>query len=301
MDIFRRTEAAVKQSRESFFGRISRLFDRGVSDEVWDEVEETLIAADVGVSTTARLLERTRKRVREERLSSGEQVRRALRQEMAAMLSVGACSPTPSPAGLTTVLVIGVNGSGKTTSIAKLACFLRGEGRQVILAAADTFRAAAIDQLKVLGDRTGVEVIAHSPGGDPGAVVFDALQAAKARGTDVVIIDTAGRLHTKLNLMEELKKIDRVISRALPAHSQRLLVLDANTGQNGLAQAKHFTQAVGIDGIFLAKLDSTARGGIVFAICDELQIPVLYIGTGEQVTDMAAFDPQAFAAAICPD
>ncbi|GAI39241.1 unnamed protein product [marine sediment metagenome] len=190
-----------------------------------------------------------------------------------------------------------MNGSGKTTSIAKLAHGFKNEGEKVILAAADTFRAAAVDQLKRWGERVGVEVIAHQPGGDPGAVVFDALQAAQARQAQVVIIDTAGRLHTKFNLMEELKKIKRVASR-YNLSQEVLLVIDATTGQNGLAQARHFTEAVGVSEVFLAKLDGTAKGGIVLAICDELGIPIAYIGTGEQLDDIAPFDADAFVEAI---
>jgi len=201
------------------------------------------------------------------------------------------------PGRVNVVLVIGVNGSGKTTSIAKLAHGLKNEGKKVMLAAADTFRAAAIDQLKYWSERVGVEVVAHQPGGDPGAVVYDALQAAQNRQAQVVIIDTAGRLHTKFNLMEELKKIKRVASK-FDIPQEVLLVIDATTGQNGLAQARHFTEAVGVNGIFLAKLDGTAKGGIVLAICDELRIPIVYIGTGEQLDDIAPFDANTFVNAV---
>jgi fused signal recognition particle receptor len=195
--------------------------------------------------------------------------------------------------------VVGVNGSGKTTSIAKLGYSYKRDGSKVVLAAADTFRAAAIEQLKWWGDQIGAEVIAHQPGADPGAVVFDAIQAAKTRGAQTVIVDTAGRLHTKFNLMEELKKIKRVVQRVDPtAPHETLLVLDANTGQNGVSQAKYFTEAVGITGIILTKLDSTAKGGIVLAICDQLKIPVRFIGTGESVEDLAPFDPQSFVEAV---
>jgi fused signal recognition particle receptor len=196
--------------------------------------------------------------------------------------------------------MVGVNGGGKTTSTAKLACSSKSEGRQVILAAADTFRAAAIDQIRQLGKRVGVEVIAHQPGADPGAVVYDALQAARSRQIDEVIIDTAGRLHTKFNLMEELKKIRRVAAKIdTAAPHEVILVLDATTGQNGLIQARHFTEAVGVTGIFLAKLDGTAKGGIVLAICDELKIPVRFIGVGEGLEDTARFDAESFVEALC--
>jgi len=201
--------------------------------------------------------------------------------------------------GVTSILVVGVNGSGKTTSIAKLAYSLRQEGRQILLAAGDTFRAAAIDQLKLWGQRAGVEVVAHQPGADAAAVVYDAMQAAAARGMDVVIADTAGRLHTKFNLMEELRKVRRVMEKADPsAPHEVLLVLDATTGQNGLSQARHFTQAVGVTGIVLAKLDGTAKGGIVFAIAHELKVPIKFIGTGERIDDLAEFDAGDFVRAL---
>ena len=209
----------------------------------------------------------------------------------------GGAAPAAAPPRI--ILVVGGNGSGKTTSIAKLGYIYKKDGSRVLLAAADTFRAAASDQLKWWADRIGVEVIAHQPGADPGAVVFDAVQAARTRGAGVVIVDTAGRLQTKFNLMEELKKIRKVVQRVDPgAPHETLLVLDANTGQNGVSQAKYFTEAVGITGIILTKLDSTAKGGIVLAICDQLKIPVRFIGTGETVEDLAPFDPRSFVEAV---
>jgi len=293
------TQQAVKRSRETWFGKIAKLFDQArVEDTVWDELEELLIAADVGVATTQKLIEMVKQRVKTEKLNEAAQVRAALEEEMVSLLTVesGAAAVSNS-VSLYAILVVGVNGSGKTTSIAKLAHSLNSEGKKVILAAADTFRAAAIDQLKRWGERVGVEVVAHQPGGDPGAVVYDAIQAAQNRRVQVVIIDTAGRLHTKFNLMEELKKIKRVVSKyELP--QEVLLVIDATTGQNGLAQARHFTEAVGVNGIFLAKLDGTAKGGIVLSICDELKIPITYIGTGEQLGDIAPFDANAFVNAV---
>jgi fused signal recognition particle receptor len=298
-DLVNKTEQGVKRSRESWFGKMARLFDRtSVEDEVWDELEELLIAADVGVATTQKLIEKVKQRVRTEKLNEGVLVRAALKEEMVNLLKVdsGADSITKS-AGVQIILVVGVNGSGKTTSIAKLANGFKNEGKRVILVAADTFRAAAIDQLKLWGERVGADVVAHRPGGDPGAVVYDALQAAQNRQAQMVIIDTAGRLHTKFNLMEELKKI-KLVSGKYNMPQQVLLVVDATTGQNGLAQARHFTEAVGVNGIFLAKLDGTAKGGIVLAICDELKIPITYIGTGEQLDDIAAFDANAFVEAI---
>lgn len=298
-DLLSKTQQGVKRSRETWFGKMARLFDRTrVEDEVWDELEELLIAADVGVATTQKLIEKVKQRVRTEKLSEGVQVRAVLKDEMVDLLKVdgGAVSISKS-VSTQIILVVGVNGSGKTTSIAKLAHSLKSEGGKVILAAADTFRAAAIDQLKRWGERVGVEVVAHQPGGDPGAVVYDALQAAQNRQAQVVIIDTAGRLHTKFNLMEELKKIKRVAGK-YDMPQEVLLVIDATTGQNGLAQARHFTEAAGVSGIFLAKLDGTAKGGIVLAICDELKIPITYIGTGEQLDDIAPFDANTFVEAI---
>ncbi len=298
-DLLSKTQQGVKRSRETWFGKMARLFDRTrVEDEVWDELEELLIAADVGVATTQKLIEKVKQRVRTEKLSEGVQVRAALKDEMVNLLKVdGGAGSISKSASTQIILVVGVNGSGKTTSIAKLAHSLKSEGGKVILAAADTFRAAAIDQLKRWGERVGVEVVAHQPGGDPGAVVYDALQAAQNRQAQVVIIDTAGRLHTKFNLMEELKKIKRVAGK-YDMPQEVLLVIDATTGQNGLAQARHFTEAAGVSGIFLAKLDGTAKGGIVLAICDELKIPITYIGTGEQLDDIAPFDANTFVEAI---
>jgi len=298
-DLLSKTQQGVKRSRETWFGKMACLFDRtSVEDEVWDELEDLLIAADVGVATTQKLIENVKQRIRAEKLSEGVQVRAALKDEMVNLLKVdGGAGSIPKSVGTQIILVVGVNGSGKTTSIAKLAYSLKSGGEKVILAAADTFRAAAIDQLKRWGERVGVEVVAHQPGGDPAAVVYDALQAAQNRQAQVVIIDTAGRLHTKFNLMEELKKIKRVAGK-YDMPQEVLLVIDATTGQNGLAQARHFTEAAGVSGIFLAKLDGTAKGGIVLAICDELKVPVTYIGTGEQLDDIAAFDANTFVEAI---
>jgi fused signal recognition particle receptor len=275
------------------------LFDRAtISKETWEELEELLISADVGVATTTRLIEAVRQRAATEKLD-GSHVRSLLKDEMVKILTVPALAPTTVASPPEVVLVVGVNGSGKTTSIAKLANRLKQDGKRVLLAAADTFRAAAIDQLKKQGERVGVDVIAHQPGADPGAVVYDALQAAKSRKADVLIIDTAGRLHTKFNLMEELKKVKRVAAKLDASAPHRvLLVLDATTGQNGLTQARYFTEAVGVSGIFLAKLDGTAKGGIVLAICDELRLPIQLIGVGEGLDDMVAFDPTSFVEAL---
>ncbi len=295
-----KTEQALKRSRETWFSRITHLFERTVIDEaVWAELEELLISADVGVNTTGKLIDKVRRRVAEEKTNQGSLVRSTLKAEMVNILDIakGARSTLALPR---VILVVGVNGGGKTTSVAKLAYSLKNEGKRVILVAADTFRAAAINQLKRLGEMVGVEVVAHQPGADPGAVVYDAIQAAQSRGAHEVIIDTAGRLHTKFNLMEELKKIKRVAAKLdTTAPHEVILVLDATTGQNGLAQARYFTEAVGVTGIFLAKLDGTAKGGIVLAICDELKIPIQFIGVGEKLEDMAPFEAETFVEALC--
>ena len=295
--LFKKTEKGVKRTREAWWGKVVHLFDRPTfGDELWDELEELLISADVGVSTTSKLVERLKQRVSKENIKEAGRAMDALKAEIASMLKVPA-APLPTTDGkLNVILVVGVNGVGKTTSIAKLAHSYKEQGKRVLLVAGDTFRAGAIDQLKVWGERIKVPVIAHQPGGDPAAVVFDALESAK-KGVDIVIVDTAGRLHTKFNLMEELKKIRRVVDKS-GIEPQVLLVLDATTGQNGLTQAKYFTEAVKLTGILLAKLDSTAKGGIVLAICDELKIPILYIGTGQELDDFAPFNPDDFVEAL---
>ena len=293
----------MKRSREAWFGKIANIFDRSsLGDEVWGDLEELLVSADVGVETTNKLLNKVKQRVKADKLTDVSRAKDVLKDEMVSLLAVrrrANSSAGQNPGSPLVVLVVGVNGSGKTTSIAKLAYGLTSQGKGAILAAADTFRAAAIEQLKHWGEKVGAEVIAHQPGGDPGAVAYDAVQAGYSRHAQAVIIDTAGRLHTKSNLMEELKKIKRVVAKHdATAPHQVLLVMDATTGQNGLAQAKHFTEAVDVTDIFLAKLDGTARGGIVFAVCDQLNIPISYIGTGEKLEDMAAFDAEVFVNAI---
>jgi fused signal recognition particle receptor len=293
-------EQALKPSRDSWFKRAMRLFDRAAVDEaVWAELEELLISADVGFGTTEKLLERVKQRAGEEKFSQGAAVRDALQQEMVKILNIEVPPSAPvSPPRV--IMAVGVNGSGKTTSIAKLAYKSKKEGKNVILVAADTFRAAAIDQLRKLAGEVGVDVVAHQPGGDAGAVVYDALEAARGRNADEVIIDTAGRLHTKFNLMEELKKIRRVAAKVdESAPHEVILVLDATTGQNGLTQARYFTEAVGVTGIFLAKLDGTAKGGIVLAICDELKIPIRFVGVGDGLDDVTPFDAESFVRALC--
>ena len=294
----KKTEQGVKRTRQAWWGKVVNLFDRSsIEDELWDELEELLISADVGVSTTNKLIELLKARVKNEGIEEPGQVRNALKEEIVSILTVNELTSfSPGNGATGVILMVGVNGVGKTTSIAKLAYNLKEQGKRVLFAAGDTFRAAAIDQLKVWGERMKVPVIAHQPGGDPAAVVYDAIETA-GKHADVVIVDTAGRLHTKFNLMEELKKIKRVSSRA-GIEPQVLLVLDATTGQNGLSQAHHFTEAVDVTGIFLAKLDSTARGGIVLSICDELKIPILYIGTGQEPEDLAEFSPEDFVEAL---
>jgi len=279
-------------------GLVSQLRDYlGNADgPMWDDVEETLIAGDVGATLAIGLVERARTR------HDPGGAEGAIRAELAALLIARDIEWEPRSAvdgGPAVVLVVGVNGTGKTTTIGKLAARYAGAGRKVIIAAADTFRAAAIDQLRIWADLAGVPVVAHAPGADPGAVVYDALDAAVARGADLVIADTAGRLHTKSNLMDELTKIRRIIDKRLPgAQPETLFVLDATTGQNGLAQARAFHEAVGLTGIVLTKLDSTAKGGIVFAIEEALGVPVRFVGVGEGVEDLLPFDPDAFVAAL---
>jgi len=298
-DLFKRTEQGVKRSREGLFSKIAGLFNRSkIEESTWDELEELLVSADVGIGTTEKLLERVKKRVRDEKMAEGAQVRQALKEEMVRLLDVKAkTNGGQATGGMKVILLVGVNGTGKTTSIAKLAGEYKSSGKKVLLGAADTFRAAAIDQLKLWGGRVGVEVVAHQQNADPGAVVFDTLQAAQGRNIDVVIIDTAGRLQTKHNLMDELKKIKKIAGK-YEVEQEVLLVIDATTGQNGLSQARSFTEATDVTGIFLSKLDGTARGGIVLAICNELQIPIKYIGTGENIEDIAPFEAKSFVDAI---
>jgi fused signal recognition particle receptor len=290
-----RLDAGLARSRGGFMASLRAAFGEE-GDAAWDDVEETLIAGDVGAALAMDVVEKARAKVH----ADGKEA--AVREQLAALLVAREVDWTPRPAGdgqPAVILVVGVNGTGKTTTIGKLATRYTGEGRSVILAAADTFRAAAIDQLRIWAERAGVPVVAHAPGADPGAVVYDALDAAVARDADLVIADTAGRLHTKSNLMDELSKIRRIVDKRLPgAQPETLFVLDATTGQNGLAQAKAFHEAVGLTGIVLTKLDSTAKGGIVFAIEDALDVPVRFVGVGEQVGDLVPFDPEAFVAAL---
>ena len=291
MGFFNKIAEGLKKTRDSMMGKVDALLNSftKIDEDFFEELEENLIMADVGAVTSSRICEELRKKVKEKGLSDAIEVKAALKEIIAQMLEGDASldlSTTPS-----VVLVIGVNGVGKTTTIGKLANNLRKDGKKVLLAAADTFRAAAIDQLQIWADRAGVEMVRHEEGSDPAAVVFDAVNAGKARGCDVVICDTAGRLHNKKNLMDELAKISRVIDREAPGSAKEvLLVLDATTGQNALNQAKLFQQAAGLTGIILTKLDGTARGGVVIGIKEELNIPIKYIGVGEQIDDLKPFD-----------
>jgi fused signal recognition particle receptor len=289
-------DAGLERTRSGFVARLREALGEESGVPVWEEVEETLIAGDVGASLALEIVERARTR----RHPDGAEA--AVREVLADLLVERDINWHPQPAvggGPAVLLVVGVNGTGKTTTIGKLAARYAGDGHSLILAAADTFRAAAIDQLRIWAERAGVPVVAHAPNADPGAVVYDALDAAVARRADLVIADTAGRLHTKSNLMDELAKIRRIIDKRLPgAVPETLFVLDATTGQNGLAQARAFHEAVGLTGIVLTKLDSTAKGGIVFAIEHTLGVPVRYVGVGEKIGDLLPFDPDAFVNAL---
>ena len=296
-----RTREAARKTRRAWFGRVTSMF-RGqpLDEELWESLEEALISSDIGVSTAMELLERVREDARSASLDSADGVIELLKQQIADTLQASsdgqALDLDETPA---VVLMVGVNGAGKTTSIAKLANAHLGAGRSVILGAADTFRAAGIEQLQEWGTRLRIDVIAHRSGGDPGAVAFDTIQAARARNADVAIIDTAGRLQNKTNLMQELRKVHRISEQQAKGRAfQVLLALDATTGQNGLIQARSFTEAVRCDGVFLAKLDGSSKGGIVVAIASELGLPVLYVGTGESPEDIAAFEPREFADAL---
>jgi fused signal recognition particle receptor len=296
-------QEGLAKTRRGIFADITALFDRSaIDEELYEDLESLLIQADIGVDTTLELVEALREDVRRERITDPAIARTFLRDQMVKLLERATINRKVKiyQRGVPFVtLVVGVNGTGKTTTIAKLAHFHVSRNRNVMLVAGDTFRAAAIEQLTVWGERLGVPVIAHEANADPGAVVFDGMKAAHARNADILIVDTAGRLHTKFNLMEELTKLRRIMQRHVPnAPQEVLLVIDATTGQNGLVQAKKFAESVNITDIAIAKLDGTARGGIAFAISRELGIPISYIGTGEKMTDFAEFDHLAFVDAL---
>ena len=300
MGFFDKLKEGLKKTKDSFNDKVDGVFKvfKRVDDELFDELEEALIEADVGVQTSMEIIERLREAAKKERITESEELSVKLREIIAGLMEEND-EQTSETNGLKIILVIGVNGVGKTTSIGKLANKFKSEGKKVMLAAADTFRAAAIDQLMVWADRCGVDIIKHEEGSDPASVVFDAVSAAKARGVDVLIVDTAGRLHNKKNLMEELKKILKVADREAPgALKQTLLVLDATTGQNALSQAKLFGEIAEIDGIILTKLDGTAKGGVVIAICNEQRLPVKYIGVGEGIDDLQDFSASDFVKAL---
>ncbi|MBC5729646.1 signal recognition particle-docking protein FtsY [Pseudoflavonifractor hominis] len=301
MGFFDKIKAGLTRTKDNISNighSFDQLFAGELDDDFYDELEETLILSDMGVETAMKAVEELRRRAKAEKIKNAEEGRECLRAILTEFLEVGDLSlkldTKPSVA-----LFIGVNGVGKTTTIGKLSAHLKGEGRRVLMAAADTFRAAAADQLEIWSQRCGVDIVRQHEGADPAAVVFDALSAAKARGTDVVLVDTAGRLHNKQNLMNELNKISRILDRELPgADRETLLVLDATTGQNGLIQAKQFKEAAGITGIVLTKLDGSAKGGIVIAIAQELGVPVKFIGVGEGIDDLMPFEPAEFVKAF---
>ena len=297
-EFFEKWRTGLAKTSKTAFGQLAQLFGATqITSETWEDLETLLIQADIGIETTSEVLEELRLVVRDQGLIYSEELIEALRNELRTRLD-----PAPALEWKSKPLVIivaGVNGSGKTTTIAKLGQRFKSEGKTMLFGAADTFRAAAVDQLQVWGDRLKVDVIAGPPESDPGAVAFNAVQSGAARGVDIVIIDTAGRLHTRFNLMEELKKVHRVVGKALPGAPHEVwLVLDATTGQNALQQAKAFREAVGVTGVILSKLDSSARGGMAFAIQRELALPILFAGLGEKPEDLVPFDPDAFVTGV---
>jgi fused signal recognition particle receptor len=298
IDIFEKWKSGLAKTSKTAFGQIANLLGATeITRETWDDLEAILIQADLGIETTSDVLESLRIFARDQGLTRTEELSAALHRELRARLDDPPMLEWSNKP--TVILVVGVNGSGKTTTIAKLGQRLQASGKTLLFGAADTFRAAAVDQLQVWGDRLRVDVVAGAPESDPGAVAFNAIQSGIARATDFVIIDTAGRLHTRFNLMEELKKVYRVVGKALPGAPHAVwLVLDATTGQNALQQAKAFKEAVGITGVILSKLDSSARGGMAFAIQRELGLPILFAGLGEKLDDLIPFDPDAFIRGI---
>jgi len=306
MGLFDKLKEGLAKTRESLVGKVTRLVTTKatIDDDLLDQLEETLISADVGVDATAGIIEAIRTRVKEDRYSSTSELQGLLRDEIRRQFADGAPGNESASFSLPVerpyvIMVVGINGVGKTTTIGKLSHRFIQDGRKVVIAAADTFRAAANEQLAIWAKRAGAEIIQQAHGADPAAVAFDALRAAIARGADVVIVDTAGRLHTKVNLMEELKKIKRVMQKHDPRFPQEvLLVIDASTGQNGLQQAKQFSAVAGVTGLVVTKLDGTAKGGIILAISKEMNIPVRYVGVGEKIDDLQPFDRAAFVEAL---
>jgi fused signal recognition particle receptor len=300
MGLFDKIKNGMKKTRDSFGKMLSSVFSgrTKVDEGLLDELLDTLVLADLGIECAESVIDKLRARIKEKGISQPEEVCGELKEILKEMVSSGA-HPFSLDTKPSIVLVIGVNGSGKTTSIGKLAAYLANSGKKVLLAAADTFRAAAADQLEIWAGRAGADIVRHGEGADPAAVVYDAISAGKARGADVIICDTAGRLHNKANLMGELAKINRVIDRELPdAKKEVLLAIDATTGQNALVQAREFKQTAGVSGIILTKLDGTAKGGVVIAVCASLGIPVRFIGVGEKVDDLTPFDPDMFIDAL---
>lgn len=299
--LFNNLKSGLTKTRNALTDKINEALNLAVSidDDLYEELEEILIMADIGMDTTMEIIEKLKDKIRKEKINDVELVRPALKSVIAEMMKAGSENENDTNAEKEVILVIGVNGVGKTTSIGKLAAMNKAEGKKVLLAAADTFRAGAIDKLVVWSERAKVDIVKHGEGSDPAAVVFDAINASKSRGVDLLICDTAGRLHNKKNLMDELGKINRIIDRELSdAHKETLLVLDGTTGQNAVIQAKQFMEVCPIDGIILTKLDGTAKGGVVISIKNTLNIPVKYIGVGEGIDDLQAFDPESFVEAL---
>ncbi len=298
---FHRLKEGLFKTHQGMVSKIDQLLSgkKKIDDLLLEELEEILITSDIGVKTTQQLLEKVSEKVKRKELEDADQLKKALQEEMFLILHHRETPLDISSANPFVIMVIGVNGTGKTTTLSKMAQKFKAQGKSVLLVAGDTFRAAAIEQLEIWGQRVGCEVIKHQSGSDPSAVVFDALKAGKARGSDIIIVDTAGRLHTKINLMEELKKVKRVMAREVPnSPHEILLVLDATTGQNAISQAKMFNRELGVTGIALTKLDGTAKGGILISISDELKIPIRYIGIGEKADDLREFNARDFVDAL---
>ncbi len=298
---FEKLKQSLVKTRDNLLGRISQAVRRRrLDDDLLEEIEQILIEADVGVKATLRLIESVKAKARERKLTEGEAVMALLKEEIGTILAPGIKTDMPSEGVRPVIwLVVGVNGVGKTTTIGKLATYFAGRGEKVLIGACDTFRAAAVEQIAIWAERSGVDIIISQKGADPAAVAFDAASAARARGADRLLLDTAGRLHTKTNLMEELKKIKRVVLKAVPGASvYSKLIIDGTTGQNALSQVKVFTDAVGCDGIIITKLDGTAKGGMIISIAEELKVPVDFVGTGEKVDDLQPFDPKEFTEAL---